>query len=334
LPELLRRVEAERRVVIDTDFPAEDKFDRLPEATLDAIRARGVSAFVTIQEGCDKFCAFCVVPFTRGAESSRPVGRTVEEVERLISAGVAEVTLLGQNVNAYHGVDEAGAPRGLAYLFERLSAIAGLVRIRYTTSHPNDFGDDLIAAHGASTKLMPFVHLPAQSGSDRVLAAMNRKHDVAFYLNTIDRLRAVRSDIALSSDFIVGFPGETDADFEATMALVRRVRFASAYSFKYSPRPGTKAAELGDQVPDAIKAERLARLQELIEDHLQAFNQACVGREIDVLFEKPGRHPGQIGGKTPYLQAIHVGGPMSLIGHVARVRVESLATHSLAGRLV
>ncbi len=332
LPDLLRRSDNGARVV-DTEFPPEDKFDHMAAPAPDAIRARGVSAFVTIQEGCDKFCAFCVVPFTRGAEVSRPVARVLDDVKRLVDAGVAEVSLLGQNVNAYHGLDERGASVGLRGLVERLATLAGLERIRYTTSHPNDFDDDLIAAHAEIDKLMPFVHLPVHSGSDRILKAMNRKHTAAQYFAIIDRLRVARPDIALSSDFIVGFPGETEADFEATLDLIRRTGMASAFSFKYSPRPGTKAAELVEQVPEAVKSERLARLQRLEEDQRRAFNQATVGRVVGVLFEKQGRHPGQIGGKSPYMQAVHVDGPLNLVGRVAPVKILSLKTNSLAGEL-
>ena len=332
LPDLLRRSDNGARVV-DTEFPPEDKFDHMAAPVPEAIRARGVGAFVTIQEGCDKFCAFCVVPFTRGAEVSRPVARVLDDVKRLVDAGVAEVSLLGQNVNAYHGLDEAGATVGLRGLVERLATLPGLKRIRYTTSHPNDFDDELIAAHADIDKLMPFVHLPVQSGSDRILKAMNRKHTAAQYFDIIDRLRTARPDIALSSDFIVGFPGESDADFEATLDLIRRTGMASAFSFKYSPRPGTKAAELDEQVPEAVKSERLARLQRLEEDQRRAFNQACVGRVVEVLFEKRGRHAGQIGGKSPYMQAVHVDGPVELVGRVAPVKILSLKTNSLAGEL-
>ncbi len=333
LPDLLRRAESGARVV-ETDFPAEDKFDHLAPPTRHAIAARGVTAFLTIQEGCDKFCSFCVVPYTRGAETSRPVARVLEDARRLVDAGVVEISVLGQNVNAYHGLDERGAPRTLRHLFERLAAIPALRRIRYTTSHPNDFDEDLVAAHADNPKLMPYVHLPVQSGSDRILEAMNRKHTAATYLRLVERLRATRSDLALSSDFIVGFPGETDADFEATLGLIRAARFASAFSFKYSPRPGTKAADSARQVEERLKVERLARLQTLIEDGRQAFNRALIGREVDVLFEKKGRRPGQIGGKSPYLQAVHVDGAEGLIGREARVHVESVGPNSLTGRLV
>ena len=266
-------------------------------------------------------------------EITTQVARVLDDVKRLVDAGVAEVSLLGQNVNAYHGLDERGASVGLRGLVERLATLAGLERIRYTTSHPNDFDDDLIAAHAEIDKLMPFVHLPVQSGSDRILKAMNRKHTAAQYFAIIDRLRVARPDIALSSDFIVGFPGETEADVEATLDLIRRTGMASAFSFKYSPRPGTKAAELVEQVPEAVKSERLARLQRLEEDQRRAFNQATVGRVVGVLFEKQGRHPGQIGGKSPYMQAVHVDGPLNLVGRVAPVKILSLKTNSLAGEL-
>ncbi len=333
LPDLLARAGNGARV-IETEFPPEDKFDHLAAPSQQAIRKRGVTAFVTIQEGCDKFCSFCVVPFTRGAETSRPLAAVIADVERLTAAGVAEVTLLGQNVNAWHGLDEGGTARGLRTLCERLSDVPGLKRIRYTTSHPNDFDAELIAAHADIEKLMPFVHLPVQSGSDRILKAMNRKHRRAKYLDIVQKLRKARPDIALSSDFIVGFPGETDADFEETLDLIREAGLASAFSFKYSPRPGTKAAESGEQVAEEVKAERLARLQTLEIEQRTAFNTATVGRELDVLFEKQGRHSGQIGGKTPYLQAVHVDGPESLIGQVARVKIISTKPNSLAGELV
>jgi tRNA-2-methylthio-N6-dimethylallyladenosine synthase len=332
-PELLRRSDNGSRVV-DTEFPVEDKFDHLAPPSADVIKSRGVSAFVTIQEGCDKFCSFCVVPFTRGAEVSRPVHRVMEDARRLVDAGVAEITLLGQNVNAYHGADETGATRGLRHLFEQLAGIPGLRRIRYMTSHPNDFDDDLIAAHAEIEQVMPFVHLPVQSGSDRILKAMNRKHRVGSYLETIHKLRRARPDLALSSDLIVGFPGETNADFDDTLALMREVHFASVFSFKYSSRPGTKAADLTDQVDESVKAGRLSRLQTLEVEQRREFNESTIGRVMDVLFEKVGRHPGQIGGKSPYLQAVHVDGPKDLLGRVAKVKIVSLKPNSLTGELV
>ena len=270
------------RGVIDTEFPAESKFDYLPTD----VRSQGVTAFLTVQEGCDKFCTFCVVPYTRGVEFSRPVADIAAEAARLVAGGAREVTLLGQNVNAYHGTDESGAPAGLASLLRRLSQIDGLQRLRYTTSHPRDMDDDLIAAHGEIDALMPFVHLPVQSGSNDVLAAMNRRHLVDDYRRVVANLRAVRPDIALSSDFIVGFPGETDADFDATLELVDEIKFAQAFSFKFSARPGTPAAEMGDQVVDTVKEERLQRLQERLSKHQRAFNGSCVNRTLPVLFEK------------------------------------------------
>jgi tRNA-2-methylthio-N6-dimethylallyladenosine synthase len=333
LPGLLKQAKGGQRLT-DTEFAVEDKFDALPQPSRAQIRARGVSAFVTVQEGCDKFCSFCVVPYTRGAEVSRPVGDIVAETRRLVDAGVREITLIGQNVNAYCGADEEGADWSLARLLAHLSEMQGIERLRYTTSHPVDMAQDLIDAHEAIPKLMPFVHLPVQSGSDRVLKAMNRKHTVADYLDIIARLRKARPDVAMSSDFIVGFPGETDEDFEATMALVREAGFASSFSFKYSPRPGTPGAERADQIDEEVKRARLAALQTLLEEQRQAFNAATVGRTIDVLFEKPGRHEGQIAGKSPYMQPVHVSGPADMIGEVGRVAIVAAGSNSLAGRLM
>ncbi len=339
LPDLVRRARGAPAGfgspgIVDTDFPVESKFDHLAAPRAARTRARGVSAFVTVQEGCDKFCSFCVVPYTRGAESSRPPEAVLAEVATLLAAGVREVTLLGQNVNAYHGVDAAGAPWTLARLARRLAELPGLARIRYTTSHPDDMDDGLIAAHRDLPALMPFLHLPVQSGSDRILRAMNRRHDAAAYLALVDRIRAARPDIALSSDFIVGFPGETEGDFRDTLALVRSVGFASAFAFKYSPRPGTPGADLPGQVPEEAMRDRLARLQALLEEGRQDFNRAAVGRRLDVLFEKPGRHPGQVGGRTPHLQAVHVEGPDGLIGTVRPVEILAVGPNSLAGRLI
>jgi tRNA-2-methylthio-N6-dimethylallyladenosine synthase len=333
LPELLREADM-RSGVIDTDFPAEDKFAHLPASPPDAVARRGVSAFVTVQEGCDKFCSFCVVPYTRGAEASRPVGAILAEIGRLARAGVREVMLLGQNVNAYHGTDAAGRPLGLAGLIAATTAIPGVKRVRYMTSHPNDMKGDLIAAHRDVEALAPYLHLPVQSGSDRILASMNRRHTAADYLAVVARVRAARPDIALSSDFIVGYPCETDADFEATLDLVRAVGFASSYAFKYSARPGTPAAEMGGQVPDGVKAARLAALQALLEEQRQAFNRACVGRRLQVLFEKPGRHEGQVIGRSPYMQAVFAEGPLSLVGAIVDVEIVDLRPNSLQGRLV
>lgn len=324
---------ASGKAAVDTEFPVEDKFDFLAKPAQQKIRARGVTAFVTVQEGCDKFCTFCVVPFTRGIEVSRPVMKIVEEIEHLAEAGVREITLIGQNVNAYHGAGPDGAAWTLAQLFERISEIPGILRIRYMTSHPRDMSDDLIEAHRDLPKLMPFLHLPVQSGSDRMLAAMNRKHGREEYLDIIARVRAARPDIALSSDFIVGFPGETEEDFDDTLDLIRAVEFAQAYSFKYSARPGTQAASLDTQIPEDVKNERLLRLQDLLERQRQQFNRDLVGREFDVLFDKPGRLPGQIAGRAPYLLPVQVMGPAALIGTVAPVRIVDVSTNSLFGEL-
>ncbi len=333
LPELLRQSNG-RAGIVDTEFPIVDKFAFLPAPLREKTLARGVSAFVTVQEGCDKFCSFCVVPYTRGAEMSRPVAAVVAEVEALAADGVREITLLGQNVNAYHGLDAAGAIVSFGRLCARLAEVPGIARIRYTTSHPNDMDADLIAAHRDLPQLMPFLHLPVQSGSDRILAAMNRKHGRGDYLKLIDGIRAARPDIALSSDFIVGFPGETDADFEATLDLIAEVRFASGFFFKYSPRPGTPGADLPDQIEETVKAERLVRLQALVEAQHDDFSRDMIGRRTEVLFEKPGRHAGQIGGKSPYLQAVHVDGPRELIGGIRPVEIVATGPNSLFGRLI
>jgi tRNA-2-methylthio-N6-dimethylallyladenosine synthase len=324
LPEML----AKGRVV-ETDFPQETKFDRLPDRPK---ARRGPTAFLTVQEGCDKFCAFCVVPYTRGAEASRPAARILSEARDLVDRGVREITLLGQNVNAYHGAGDGG-DWGLARLIRALAGIEGLDRIRYTTSHPNDMTDDLIAAHGDCAALMPYLHLPVQSGSDRVLRAMARRHTADDYLRLVERIRAARPDILLTSDFITGFPGETDADFEATMDLIRAVRFGAAFSFRYSARPGTPAAEKVP-VPDDVAEERLHRLQGLITAQQKAAQEAMVGREVGVLFEKPGRMPGQTTGKSDHLHAVHVRDPEARIGALQRVRIIASATNSLEGRLI
>ena len=320
LPEMEARVRS-GETALDTDFPAEDKFDHLaarPKA------ARAPAAFLTVQEGCDKFCAFCVVPYTRGAEVSRPAAQILDEARNLVDRGVREVTLLGQNVNAYHG------GMTLAGLIRELARIDGLARIRYTTSHPNDMGDDLIAAHGEVDKLMPYLHLPVQSGSDRILKRMNRSHTAESYLRLLERIRAARPDIVLSGDFIVGFPEETEADFEATMELVRQVRYGYAYSFKYSPRPGTPAAERLD-VPAEIADERLQRLQALITRDQRDIQNSMVGREVSVLVEKPGRLPGQMIGKSEYLHSVHVEGGTAAVGDVQRVKIVEAKTNSLSG---
>jgi tRNA-2-methylthio-N6-dimethylallyladenosine synthase len=330
LPELLQQARGKR--IVDTDLPVDDKFGHLPAPRPQAIRQRGISAFVTVQEGCDKFCAFCVVPYTRGAEFSRPVAQVMAEIERLAAAGVQDVTLIGQNVNAYHGEGPDGRIWGLARLMYRVAEVPGVNRIRYSTSHPRDMEDDLIAAHRDLPQVMPFLHLPVQAGSDRILAAMNRKHTADEYRRLIERIRAARPDIALSSDFIVGFPGESDADFEDTIALVDEIRFASSYSFKYSPRPGTPAADLGQQVPAAVMDERLQRLQARIEHHRQVFNHAMVGRTVEVLLERAGRHPGQLAGKSPYLQAVQIETDANQIGDRVQVVIERAGSNSLFGR--
>jgi tRNA-2-methylthio-N6-dimethylallyladenosine synthase len=330
LPALLAQAKAAR--VVDTELPPEDKFDHLPAPKPAAILARGVTAFVTVQEGCDKFCAFCVVPYTRGAEFSRPVAQILAETERLAAAGVQDVTLLGQNVNAYHGEGTDGRSWSLGRLMRRIAEIPGIARIRYTTSHPRDMDEELIGAHRELPQLMPFLHLPVQAGSDRILEAMNRKHTADAYRRLIDKIRAARPDIALSSDFIVGFPGESDADFEETLRLIGDVRFASAYSFKYSPRPGTPAAELTQQVPAQVMDERLQRLQALVEAHRQDFNRAMVGRRVEVLLERAGRHPGQLAGKTPYMQAVQIESTAQRIGDRVMVEIERAGSNSLFGR--
>ncbi len=333
LPELLREAEV-RSGVIDTEFPVEDKFAHLPPSPLEATARRGVAAFVTVQEGCDKFCSFCIVPYTRGTEASRPVGAVIDEIGRLARAGVREVTLIGQNVNAYHGLDHDRQATRLAGLIAAAAAVNGIRRVRYATSHPNDMDEQLIAAHRDIGALAPYLHLPIQSGSDRVLASMNRRHRVRDYLDIVAQIRAARSDIALSSDFIVGYPGETEADFDATLELVRAVGYASSFSFKYSARPGTPAAGLDGQIDDAVKVRRLATLQALLEDQRQAFNAGCIGRRLEVLFEKPGRHEGQVVGRSPYMQAVHAEGPLSLIGAVAEVEIAGIGPNSLRGRIV
>ena len=323
LPELIARAHRAKGERLAADFAADEKFDALPTTR----NPTGVTAFLTVQEGCDKFCTFCVVPYTRGAEWSRPAGTILAEARSLAERGVREVTLLGQNVNAYAGEG------GLAGLVRQLAAIDGIERIRYTTSHPRDMDEALIAAHAEIPELMPYLHLPVQSGSNRILKAMNRAHTADSYLELIGRIRGARPDIAMSGDFIVGFPGERDADFEATLSLVREVGHAAAFSFKYSRRPGTPAAALPGQVAEEVKDERLARLNALLDEQQKAFNAAQVGKVLPVLFEKPGRHPGQLSGRSPYLQAIHCEGPAGLIGQIAPVRIEAAAKMSLGGSL-
>ena len=327
LPDLLFRSHQEGRSLIDTSFPPESKFDRLPGRS----SKQAPSAFLTVQEGCDKFCTFCVVPYTRGAELSRPVSRIIEEARRLADAGVRELTLLGQNVNAYHGQGVTGGNWSLARLLAALAEIPGIERLRYTTSHPRDMSDDLIAAHGDNPKLMPYLHLPVQSGSDRVLAAMNRKHSARDYLKLIDRIRKARADIALSTDIIVGFPGETDEEFVATLAIVRAVGFAQAYSFKFSARPGTPAAGMAEQVGEDVKSGRLETLRDQLLAQQEAFNAECVGKIFPVLFERPGRHPGQVIGRSPYQQSVHAEGGEELIGELRSVAIASHRLNSLGG---
>ena len=315
--------------VVATDFPVEAKFDELPEASA----PQGPTAFLTVQEGCDKFCTFCVVPYTRGAEFSRPARQIIAEAKKLVAQGSLEITLLGQNVNAYRGASADGGTWGLAELIRALADIPGLARIRYTTSHPRDMDDALIAAHREIPALMPFLHLPVQSGSDRILAAMNRGHGTADYLSLVERLRRAQPALALSSDFIVGFPGETDADFAATLDLVRKVNYAQAFSFKYSPRPGTPAALAEDQVPEEAKDERLQVLQALLREQQRAFNRGTVGRTIPVLLERPGREPGQLLGRSPWLQPVHLEAPIAAMGRIVDVSVRAATATSLSGRL-
>ncbi|MDH4992652.1 tRNA (N6-isopentenyl adenosine(37)-C2)-methylthiotransferase MiaB [Aquamicrobium lusatiense] len=328
LPDVLAKVRNGEKVV-ETEYAIEDKFAHLPKLQRAAVAKRGVTAFLTVQEGCDKFCTFCVVPYTRGSEVSRPVSQIVAEAERLADAGVREVTLLGQNVNAWHGEGPDGSEWGLGRLLFRLAEIPGLARLRYTTSHPRDMDDDLIAAHRDLGALMPYLHLPVQSGSDRILKAMNRRHTGADYLRLIERIRSARSDIAMSGDFIVGFPGETEADFEDTLKMVREVSYASAFSFKYSPRPGTPGAEMGGHVDEPVKDERLRRLQELLNEQQQAFTTSMIGRTMSTLIEKPGRQPGQKVGRSPWLQPVIVDEKVAEIGDIIDVRITKTGFNSL-----
>jgi len=350
LPDMLKSA-AEQRAkgrsssrILDTEFPVDTKFDHLPEES----DFDGIAAFLTIQEGCDKFCAFCVVPYTRGAEYSRPVADVIAEAKNMASKGVIEITLLGQNVNAYHGELADGNIANLATLIREIAAVEGISRIRYTTSHPRDMDEELIVAHRDIPECMPYLHLPIQSGSDAILEAMNRKHTRDEYFETVDRLRAARPDLALSSDFIVGFPGETDQDFEDTLDLVRRVKYAQAYSFKYSPRPGTPASVIEEQVPEDVKTERLARLQALLNEHQLEFNEGTLGYEMDVVLERVGKQEGQLIGRSPYLQSVHVDLTKAnnqldvghdkpytdYMGKLVRVKVVEAGPHSLKGELV
>ena len=323
LPQLIARVHRARGERLSADFAAEEKFDALPKSRA----VSGVTAFLTVQEGCDKFCTFCVVPYTRGGEYSRPAEAILAEAEDLAAQGVREVTLLGQNVNAYAGEG------GLAGLARRLARIPGLDRIRYTTSHPRDMDEALIAAHGELEALMPYLHLPVQSGSDRVLRAMNRDHSAAHYLRLVEKIRAARPDLALSGDFIVGFPGETEKEFEATLDLIRQVRYASAFAFKYSRRPGTPAAAMPGQIDEAVKEERLARLLDLLGQQQEDFNRAQVGAVLPVLFERAGRKPGQVVGRSPYLQPVHIEASADLVGRIAAVTITAAGRGSLTGVL-
>jgi tRNA-2-methylthio-N6-dimethylallyladenosine synthase len=329
LPEMIARISRGAGHVLETDFPAQQKFDELPE-TRDG---NGPAAFLTVQEGCDKFCTFCVVPYTRGAEFSRPPERIIAEARNLSGKGVREITLLGQNVNAYRGAASDGEIWSLARLIRALAEIEGIARLRYTTSHPRDMGDDLITAHREIATLMPYLHLPVQSGSNRIIAAMNRQHTREQYFDLVDRIRDARPDIALSSDFIVGFPDETDADFEATLDLARRVGYAQAFSFKYSPRPGTPAASSRKQIPDEIKSARLFALQALLSEQQAVFNRSCRGKVISVLFEKQGSKHGQLVGRSPWLQPVHVAEARAKIGEIHNVRIAEVLPNSLKGEL-
>ncbi|MDD3288156.1 MAG: tRNA (N6-isopentenyl adenosine(37)-C2)-methylthiotransferase MiaB [Alphaproteobacteria bacterium] len=329
LPEMIARISRGNGSILNTEFPEEIKFDRLAETS-----SSGISAFLAIQEGCDKFCSYCVVPYTRGTEYSRSISAIAKEANRLVELGAREITLLGQNVNAYHGEDESGNIRGLDYLISRLSEIIDLKRICYMTSHPNDMTDEIILAHKNNPKLMPFLHLPVQSGADRILATMNRKHSADDYRKIIDKLRAARPDIALSSDFIVGFPGETTFDFKATLRLISDVGFAQAYSFKYSRRPGTPASAMSRQIGEELKEERLQELQALIRQQQDAFNHSSVGKTMPVLFENKGRNGGQIRGRTPYMQSAHAKASPDLIGQEVMVKITATKTNSLEGEVV
>ncbi|KUO56959.1 MAG: tRNA-2-methylthio-N(6)-dimethylallyladenosine synthase MiaB [Alphaproteobacteria bacterium BRH_c36] len=335
LPDLVFRAQSESRRIVDTNFPEDDKFASLPDRSIARPAAphsaRAASAFLTVQEGCDKFCTFCVVPYTRGMEFSRPVDSLLDEARSLISRGVRELTLLGQNVNAYHGAGPDGKDWSLARLIGAIARLDGLERLRYTTSHPHDMSDDLITAHRDEEKLMPYLHLPFQSGSNRILAAMNRKHTVADYLRLIDKIRAARPDIALSTDVIVGFPSETESEFQETLQLIEEVGFAQAFSFKYSPRPGTPAAKIDEQLPEEVKSERLHRLQAVLAFETSRFNEGCVGRVIPVLFERRGRRAGQLVGRSPYLQPVHADGAADLVGRIIPVEISQAGPNSLVG---
>ncbi len=328
LPEMVRRATLGERV-IDTEFEIEEKFEKLPQATKAQVQSRGVASFLTVQEGCDKFCTFCVVPYTRGAEVSRSSAQILDEAKSLIASGVREITLLGQNVNAWHGMGDKGDEWNFGKLLYAMADVEGLERLRYTTSHPVDMDESLIEAHRDLDCLMPYLHLPVQAGSDRILKAMNRHHTVKDYLHIIERMRDARNDIAISGDFIVGFPGETDAEFEETLQVVREVEYASAFSFKYSTRPGTPGADLKDQIPEEVKSERLQRLQAELSKQQEAFNKQCIGREMDILLEKPGRKPEQLIGRSPWLQSVIVDAKLGTPGDIIKVKVTQAAPNSL-----
>ncbi len=329
LPEMVLKASGDERVV-NTEFPGDNKFDKLPEEQKNS----GVSAFLSIQEGCDKFCTFCVVPYTRGSEYSRTAQEIIDEAKRLVDNGALEIILLGQNVNAFHGIGPDGSVWGLAQLMRSINEIEGVERIRYTTSHPRDMDDDLIAAHGELDKLMPFLHLPVQSGSDKILKAMNRKHTRDLYFDVIDRLRASRPDITFSSDFIVGFPGETEEDFMQTMDMVERVKFVSCYSFKFSARPGTPAANMTNLVRDDIASERLSRLQGLLNQQQIEFNRQSVGMTLPVLFDRKGKHEGQLVGRSPFSQSVFVQANSRLMNTIANVKITEGFDNSLTGDIV
>ena len=330
LPEILTKIRRKRgETVIDTDFPAEAKFDFLPEN-----KSEGGCSFLAVQEGCNNFCTYCVVPYTRGAEYSRPVKEVVEEAKKLIATGTLELNLLGQNVNSYHGEDENGKERNLAYLLRKLAELDGLKRLRYTTSYPADVDDDLINCHRDLPQLMPYLHLPVQSGSDKILKAMNRRHNRTQYLEVIEKLQKANDKLRFSSDFIVGFPGEADEDFKQTLSLVNEVKYIQAFSFKYSRRPGTPAAVMPNQVEEKVKKERLDELQTLLFDYQTKFNEACVGKTFGVLFEQQGRHKGQLIGRTPYMQNLHAKADINMLNKIVDVKVEQATTNSLSGKVI
>ncbi|MBR2299174.1 MAG: tRNA (N6-isopentenyl adenosine(37)-C2)-methylthiotransferase MiaB [Alphaproteobacteria bacterium] len=330
LPEILKQIKNKKESgVVDTDFPPESKFDFLPEN-----KAEGGCSFLAIQEGCNNFCTYCVVPYTRGVEYSRPVEDVIKEAKKLIATGTLEINLLGQNVNSYHGEDQNGKERNLAYLLNKMAELDGLKRLRYTTSYPADVDDDLIKCHHDIGILMPYLHLPVQSGSNKILKAMNRRHTRETYIEVVQKLKAANPKLEMSSDFIVGFPGETDEDFEETMDLVNKIQYIQAFSFKYSKRPGTPAATMENQVPEKIKKERLDILQTRLFELQDKFNQKCVGQVFDVLFEQNGRHKGQLIGRTPYMQNVHAVASSDMMGKIKQVKILSATTNSLTGKVI